>query len=443
MLSSMSGIRPVALLLVLVLLGSERSVAAYEASDAARIRAVFERALPGEQFCEIEFLRHLGWRFETSSCVRMVTYEGGRPGRYKDLAAAQAAGCLRIRVPPGFNEAQARASAKTLLTLADTIPSRLAYRHKLTGPVDRATKRLSGMTEAERFVFPEILGIVSSPIYIADMPTTEWTRRENIWYATRSSARAMEALFELGATAECYVGQLLAKWAVQYELFGRDWFDRIFTKDELAVGRPNDVIKTPVMAAMDLDSKFEWRALLLHGRDQKRDPILALAPHGPMAFKGLGGVVMNQSEENFTQDNILIVSASQSALDELQQGGGTRYFNRETARLWEIANSGRTGIRIGPIDLGGLTDAAEKQIDEILERPMFSEILSYVHPDGVVPLAFTVKHFIPKADTPVTLRINFNGVDDVFYQRYRKAFVQGCLAQRRKLTATAPEIADR
>ena len=54
MLSHMPGIRLTLLLLALVVAGAERPGIAKEAGSAAAIRAVFERALTPEQFCEID-----------------------------------------------------------------------------------------------------------------------------------------------------------------------------------------------------------------------------------------------------------------------------------------------------------------------------------------------------------------------------------------------------
>lgn len=430
------------LLSALFALGTGPAAAEPAPGGQARVLAVLERALAPEQYCEVLFLRHLGWRFEVDPAVTALTVDAGRPGRHATLAAVHAAGGLRIRVPSGFDVRQARAAAPRLMALADSVPSRLAYRHKLVGPVDRATKRLTQMSEAGRHVFPEIFELFHSPTYRVRMPLTEWTERDRMFFAARSPALAMEAFFRLGSTAECYVGQLLALYAVQYELLGRDWFDRILTTEEMVVGRPNDVIKTPLMKLLVYEVPHDWRALILDKPNQRKDPILALAPHGPIAFTGLAGVVLNQDTSCFTQDNILIVSASQRAIDELVAGGGIEFFNRETAKLWDIANDGKDGLLdvAGLFQVGSLSEAAEKKVDEILKRPMYSEIKLYVHPDGLVPLAFTVKKFVERTESPVTLRINLNGLDAEFYARYRKAFVQGCLAQRRR-AAGACEIA--
>jgi hypothetical protein len=416
---------------VLLLLAGGATASASEtvtaADGGAQVRPVFASVLDDEQLCELGFLEHLGWRFHIDAGVTELTVRGGHPARHDTLAAAQAAGTLRVLVPPGLDAEQARAAWPQLATLADAHASREAYKHRLAVATRRATARLSKMTEESRFVFPEILGLVHSPVFVFHMPKTEWHEEEKMYFATRSATRAIEEFFRLGATAECYTGQTLALFTTQYELFGPDWFDVMFDADEIVVGRPHHVIDTRLLANVKYERPYVWRALLVEPSRQRMDPILALAPHGRTAFVGLAGVVLNQDPDAFTNDNCIIVSISQRALDTLAANGGTDHLAREAGRVWEQANKAKgllSFLRASECD------AAEREVDALLAQPIFREFMVYVHPDGVVPLGDILRKKIPDADTPVTLRVNMNGLDDAFYQRFRAAYRRGCLARR-------------
>jgi len=389
-----------------------------------RMLALFEQALTPEQYCELRFLLHLGWRFQQDLKVEKLTVFGGRPCAKPTLAEVQAAGFLLIKLPVGFDLEGARAFGRSVGLLADSGANRCAYKHKIAVATRRATERLRALTDSGRYVFPHLLEIWESPWFRLNFPVDEWVKQDKVWVGNRSAADAMKAFLERGATAECYVGQALCCYTQQYELYGHDWFDRVWHPKDIWVGQPRHIKDSPVGRYTRSEIPYRWRALLLDREAQRRDPALGLAVFGPLAFVGLSGIVLNQVPGVQSNENFVIVSATQRAVDQMVAGGGLRVFVPPAIEAWKLMN-GTKGI----FKSRRSRRRAQRRIDEIFSTPIFKEIKVYGHPYGVVDFAYLFKKKMQVADTPTRVVIYTYGREEFCFQRYRAAFKQRCLEE--------------
>lgn len=415
-------------LLLLLLLTLPLGGPAVADEDASGVMEQLARRLTAEQMTEVRFLQHLGWRLVRGSAPdrQAITFEPGFPCRYDSLEAAHRDGALVIRFPARPTPQQIDAFAERLPHLADSVASRCAYKHRIVVAVGQAVERLERMTEAGRYQFPRYLfGAVDSPWFRMRMPQPAWQLRDRIWVAKDSARRAMDSFYERGATAECYGGQAIAVFAIQYALYGPEAFDMVFRGDDLAIGRPLDIKGTPLGKLTHWTTRFPWRALVIPLDQQRKDPVFPLARQGRMAFVGLSGIVRNQKRDVQSNENFIITSISQRALDELTSGGGLPYISRQMKQVWEAAAPGR-GLFVS----ASRKRAAAKRVDALLAKPLFTELMLYVHPYGDVPLAEIVRKKLEKVDSPLELVIYTHGREDGLYQRYRNAFKQGWLQSR-------------
>ncbi len=411
-------------LVACVLLGAPARAPAAEpaaktgASDVAHL---LDRVLSRDLRCELRYLRHLGWRFTRDATVKEVVIAAGRPCKSRTLARAQAAGALRILVPADFDEAGARALGKRLTAIADGRGSRCAYKHKLAPAIRRAVARYDRGVERSQYEFPELFDLVHSPFWALRLPEPQWEKRGAVYVATTSAAGAMEAVWRRGAIVECYAGQWMGVFGTQYELYGREAFDEAFAPGDLVLGAPQQIKSAPIGSLTKGRGPYDWRGLLIPRADQGKDPILALAPHGPMAFVGLTGIMRNQDGGDATNENFLVAGMSPAALKQLVAGGGFAFLGRETQKVWEHVNACSGFLR-----LGSPTGAHAQAIDRILAQPAFSEVFVYGHPHGIVTFEFLTRKMFQTSSSPVEFLFYLHGREDFLYRRYHRVWKARC-----------------
>ncbi len=408
-------------LVLLVLLGTARTPYAAEPGEADAGRRLVRSKLTPEETCSLAFLEHIGWRVTTGAPGSGIDVIGGRPGERESIEAAQRAGDLRIVVAPDTPAATLRALAVRLGALANTLHSRLAFQHRVAGAVARATRKLDANIQEGNLTFPKLL-VFDSPWFRMIPPTPEWSRGDDYCVAVASPAEAVRAFYTDRAVYECYVGQWVALYAKWYEVFGDDAFNEAFRPEELMLGRPLDMRTTPLGRFLGDELSPRWRAMVIGPKDYGVDPGLAMARMGPVAFAGATGVTENVEDGLTTNDNMMIVSVSPAACRTLRENGGLDYVRRENERIWRIHAEGKRGIIRGSSGI-----EARDAVTAILDQPVYSEIMLFVHPYGIVPLARMVKERLGTTHRPVKVRIYRNGVDDAFYQRYRAWFQRRCL----------------
>ncbi len=384
--------------------------------DGAR-EAVLSALQPAQRG-ELAYLEHLGWRLVWDASGPGIRVHGGQPCQRTDLGAAHAAGDLRILVPPGVDPASIRAFGEELRALSDSDASRCAYQQRIRVAVASATRKLAANEERGNLVFPKVL-FIDSPFWVLKPPRPEWVKVAKTWRAQASPSQAIEAIYTKEGVIECYVAQLLAQFATQYELYGARAFDQAFDSHDLALGNPDRIGKERFGWDGPLANPPKRHALLVKPEDFGKDPGLVLAPYGPVAYCGLIGVVrdpdtqMTESNENST-----IVSVSPAVVEVFKQYGFS-YIGHRTKEALEAIHAKRNMLLTG-----AALQRLDAKVEMILSEPVFTEFMIYVHPYGVVPLREIVEKKFTAVDVPPEFRLYRCGLEDGFFQHYRREFLR-------------------
>ena len=381
---------------------------------------------------ELHFLEHLGWRFTGATGINDVQVLGGTPCQRDSLRAAQAAGDLRVLIPAGISDEALKAFGLRLPALSDSMPSLGAYNHRLAIAVKRATEKLTAASDVDRYVFPKVL-VLDSPWWQLHPPEPEWVEVEKLWHPQGSPARAIEAFYTRDATAECYVGQLVALWATQYELLGPQWFDEAYRTDEIWIGRPTLVENVPFSWHRDTPGYHRRRGLYILGARQNEDPGAVLGELGHIALAGRCGIIQNQDDGYFCNENFVIVSATPRAAAQLRLKGGFRYVAEQTQEALSLHKS--TKNLLAP---GDEIFRKEREVERILAQPVFAEIMVYIHPFGVVPLREIVEKKLKHKTAAIEISLYSSGRDYAFYLRYRISWIQRWILARLGQTRSVP-----
>jgi hypothetical protein len=412
------------LLLALVAMGLGVRLSAARAGGGDAVPAprfsplamLLERTLTPTQRAEQAFLEHLGWRFLTDPSASKITVAGGTPTRYPDLASAQAAGALRVLFPPAATSDDVARFGASLAEVADSVATRGAWQFLVAPAVERATSRLAANEQRGAWTFPQ-WGPLNAPVFSMNPPEAAWLRRKRICCARGKPSAAIEAFYGQRASTECYVGQTIAAYAVQYELYGAAWFDAVFAPDEIAIGQVDDFHETPLGKSMAAPEGYPWRALFLRPTDVGEDLGVVLGRLGPLAFPGLTGIVMDQNPTGRSRQNLLFVSVSPAAADSLVRNDGFAGFAARTEELLELGK-----LEKAPFVTGPELTASRARIAAILSDPVFREIRVFIHPYGVVTLGAITDQMRRRDLSAVELVLYDEAREDTFFQRYRQAW---------------------
>ncbi len=386
------------------------------ASVGEPLAALLDRTLTPEQRAERAFLEHLGWRFVTSPTVTAITVTPGTPTQRPSLAAAQAAGDLRVELPVGVRAEDVARFASTLPDLADSIASRGGWQFLLVPAIARATGRLSENAKRGYLTFPQWL-VMNAQVFSMTPPKSAWVKKGKIYQARERPSAAIEAFYNEVASIECYVAQSLVAYAVQYELYGPAWFDELFTPEEIAIGQVAHFHKTPLGRTMDTAPGYPWRALFLRQTDNEENWGIVLGRLGPLAFPGLSGILMDQGGASRSNQNFTFVSVTKEAADALVRRGGFPVIAEATAELLDRLESTR-----GPFVTGDELEANEAREKEIFADPILTGIRIYIHPYGVMTVGEMADRLRKRDRTAFGLYVYDESREDVLYQRYRRAW---------------------
>ncbi len=380
--------------------------------------ALLDATLTPEQLRERAFLEHLGWRFVTDPSVRTITMAGGVPCRHSNLAASHAAGDLRVLFPPTVTQAEVAKLGASLDDVANSIATRCAWQLLIAPAVERAAAKLSENQARGFWVFPH-WGPIPAPIFSMDPPATAWVRikKEKICRAREKPSAAIEAFYTQRASTECYVGQTLASYAIQYEVYGAAWFDAVFAPEEIAIGQVEHFHKTPLGHSMSSPDDYPWRALFLRPDEMEEDPGIVLARLGPLAFPGLTGILMDQFGRSRSNQNFTFVSVTAEAADWLVKNGGFGSIAERTRELLALEMTPRR-----PFVTGADLLAVQAREDAIFAEPVFRGVRLYIHPYGVKTLGEMLDKLRRKDRTAVELILYDEAREDTFFQRYRGAW---------------------
>jgi|GEM_PF-2766153 len=369
---------------------------------------------PPAELATLAFLEHLGWRFVADPAVSRVAIQPGRVGERASLLEAQAAGDLVARVPP--TPAGAQELRALLPQFVDGSATRLAWQQRVDVAVQTAVGKLHGLMKAGRYKFPQLL-FWNSPFFQFHPPPEAWSESGRNFVASGTASEALEAFYTRGGLAECYSGQWLVSYAVQYELLGREAFDEMLPGREMVVGRPEDVKPTPLGQTMLGDKTYPYRALFMKPGDLQGDAGTFLARLGPKAFAGLTGIVRAQDKSDAANQNFMHVSITPRACQDLRDKGGLGWVV-ELGKRAHRAHAATQGLFRG----GGTKARGQAQLAEILAEPALAEWIIYVHPFGPVSVGWMIRHEMDDAGEPMYVMLYLHAREDLFYGRYRRVF---------------------
>jgi hypothetical protein len=397
---------------------ADQAAPAAQAASPEALSALLDRALSPSERAERAYLESLGWRFVTDPQVKEITVSGGTPCRRANLAEAQSAGDLRILVPPNATaEDVSKFAAASFSRVLEGVPSRCAWQFLTAPAVERATDRLAANAARGAWVFPQWL-VVNAAIFSMDPPRSSWVRRDKVCYAKDKPSAAVTSFYSEKASTECYVAQTLAAYAIQYELYGAEWFDQVFAPDEIAIGQVGPFHETAIGKTMQAPQGYPWRGLFLQPQDAGTDPGVVLGRLGPLAFPGLTGILMDQHGSGRSNQNFTFVSVTPAAAQALVENGGFPYVGRLVHEFRELEKSKR-----GKFVVGADLTRWRTRIDRILADPVLTGIRIYVHPYPVMTLGKMVDRLTRMDRTAVHLVFYDEAREDFYFLRYRKAWI--------------------
>jgi len=372
--------------------------------------------------CRTRLLESFGWRFVPTD-TQQVSIEAGTPCDRADLAQAQAAGDLVVRVPAGLDSnARARLDEELLRHPATAC----AYGFALGDATRRAVDKL-----------------VANPGYGFSALQIGWVgfgptgSRRDGWepiasfgrgYRPRgSNTRAIEAFYTGHVRAECGVGRQVAQYATQAELYGREGFDAAFDADEIVIGTFNRLHHT--------------RSFLLGSSagDFTRDGLAVEASRaGRQAFMGLPGFIFHVFDRgklddlNNQAENFVVYDVDESAAAALREHGGFEHYNERNRAIWALAKSmpvyrpkryfERLLFERDPALRTSLPPAAQAtlaQLDAQLADPFYRGFRIYVHRQGVKPVGFHIARLLDRNPrTPFRIELALHNLHTTLFERY-------------------------
>jgi hypothetical protein len=361
---------------------------------------------PREELATFAWLEHLGWRFAADPAVPRVAITPGHVGHRASIAEAHAQGDLAVRVPP--TPAGAAELRALLPQFIDGSATRLAYQHQVELATRVAAGKLEALTKMGRFKFPQLI-FWNSPWFQFHPPPEAWQVVAKNYTPRGKPSEAIEAFYARGGLSECYSAQWLLVYAAQYELLGREAFDEMLPSASMVIGRPEDIRPTPLGEYQRADRTYPYRALFIKPADISKDPGVLLAQLGPRAFACVTGIVRAHDQSDECNQNLVSISISARACEDLRTKGGMGYVSDLGKRLFAAMKG------------DGPQAAAEKA--RLLAEPLLAEWKIYVHPFGIVTLGWMLEYEMDDENRSAYVLVYLQGREDFFYQRHRETFV--------------------
>ncbi|MDR0182112.1 hypothetical protein [Lysobacter arvi] len=372
--------------------------------------------------CKARLLESLGWRFVPTDVAR-VSIDAGAPCDRADLAQAQAAGDLVVRVPRALDAAARARLDDELLRHPATV---CAYGFALGDATRRAVDKLAG-NPGYRFSALQLGWIGFGPTG-AKRDGWEPIASFGRGYRPRgSNARAIDAFYEGHVRAECGVGRQVAQYATQRELYGREGFDAAFDADEIVIGTFNRLHDT--------------RSILLGSAagEYTRDGLAVQASRaGRQAFMGLPGFIFHVFDRGTLDDlnnqaeNVVVYDVDDDAAAALREHGGFEHYNRRNRAIWELA---RTMPVYRPrryferllferdaqlrASLPSHAQATLARLDAEFADPFYRGFRLYVHRQGVKPVGFHIARLLDRNPrTPFRIELALHNLHTTLFDRY-------------------------
>ncbi len=384
--------------------------------------------------CTQGLLQRLGWRFEDAELRAPQVHKGPVCTR-SSLAAAQAAGDLRVRWPADLPAGELQALLQQLLEDPATV---CAYAFELGAATRRATSALQG-NATFRFSGPQ-LGWIGFGLRGA--PAQGWQRTRSFgrgFVPSAGNSHALQAFYSGAVRAECGVGRQVAQLATQRELYGDAAFDTEFAADELSIGT--------FLALHATDSIL----LGAHAGEFFADgKAVRTSAMGRQAFVGVPGFIEHVYDNGTLDDlsnqaeNFVVVTVGEVAAQALAQHGGLAWYDQRNAELWNLAQD---IPRIGQRYFERLLFERDPQLrarlapryhdtlarmDQLLDDPFYQQFVIYVHPRGIRPIGYHVARLLDRNPrTPFSIDLAVHNLHTTLYRRWREAQLRHCAATGR------------
>lgn len=384
--------------------------------------------------CTQGLLQRLGWRFEDAELRAPQVHKGPVCTR-SSLAAAQAAGDLRVRWPADLPAGERQALLQQLLEDPATV---CAYAFELGAATRRATSALQG-NATFRFSGPQ-LGWIGFGLRGA--PAQGWQRTRSFgrgFVPSAGNSHALQAFYSGAVRAECGVGRQVAQLATQRELYGDAAFDTEFAADELSIGT--------FLALRATDSIL----LGAHAGEFFADgKAVRTSAMGRQAFGGVPGFIEHVYDNGTLDDlsnqaeNFVVVTVGEGAAQALAQHGGLAWYDQRNAELWKLAQD---IPRIGQRYFERLLFERDPQLrarlapryhdtlarmDQLLDDPFYQQFVIYVHPRGIRPIGYHVARLLDRNPrTPFSIDLAVHNLHTTLYRRWREAQLRHCAATGR------------
>jgi len=384
--------------------------------------------------CNAQLLESLGWRFVPVD-ARDVSIEAGTPCDRANLAQAQAAGDLVVRVPRGLD---ANARARLHDDLLHHPATACAYGFALGEATRRAVDKLVA-NPGYRFSGLQVGWIGFGP---TGSRRDGWEPIASFGRGYRprgSNWQAIEAFHTGHVRAECGVGRQVAQYAAQAELYGPTGFDAEFDADEIVIGTFNRL--------------HETRSILLGSSagEFTRDGLaVAASRQGRQAFMGLPGFIFHVFDRSKLDDlnnqaeNFVVYDVDADAAAALREHGGFAHYNERNQAIWELAKSmpayrprryfqrllveRDAALRASlPAD----AQATLARLDAQLADPFYRGFRVYVHRQGVKPVGYHIARLLDRNPrTPFRIELALHNLHTTLFQRYVAYRLSVCAAPR-------------
>jgi hypothetical protein len=372
--------------------------------------------------CRTRLLESLGWRFVATDAPQ-ASIEGGTPCDRADLAQAQAAGDLVVRMPRNLDTDARMRLHDELLRHPATV---CAYDFALGAATRRAVDKLTG-NPGYRFSALQIGWIGFGPTGSARdgwEPIASFGRG----YRPRgSNSRAIDAFYSGHVRAECGVGRQVAQYATQAELYGHEGFDAEFDADEIVIGTFNRLRETHSILLGSSAGSFTRDGLAIEASRE-----------GRQAFMGLPGFIFHVFDRgklddlNNQAENFVVYDVEPAAASALREHGGFEHYNERNKAIWTLAKSmplyrpkryferllfeRDAALRAS---LPAHAQATLARLDAELADPFYQGFRVYVHHQGVKPVGFHIARLLDRNPrTPFRIELALHNLHTTLFERY-------------------------
>lgn len=373
-----------------------------------------------EENCTLDYLRHLGWNIKPSEGSAIEITEG-TPCEKESLAESKKGNELVISLPRTATEADLKDLLSKLGSLSTSKASKCAYKFKVSEAAKKATDKLHRANTMGTYSFTN-----NSDPFVGHFNKSHWGQDSgNCISVCSSPSKAIQCYYSETCRSECAVGLQVASLAILYELYGDKEFDKRFQNQEICVGSWSRVqsSENPIERGFG-------------GEDAEAQKYFEL---GKQALIGVRGYIGNLRGESYLDssadrgENMVIVEASQKAIDEVKKLGGLRSGTRKiNIEIWAgLTEGSRKQSENDFLSSQGISPSTDySHAKELLKNPIYTDIKVYVHPLGLMTLGAHLERLgRNNPRTPYEFQLYPDRLMSTLYDRYKQANVDACMGK--------------